>query len=73
LVCVDDGSSDDSLAILNELAEADARITVIAQPQNMGKGKAIRTASVHTGREACRPGNKSARVVSIRTYRCISC
>jgi SAM-dependent methyltransferase len=44
LVCVDDGSSDDSLAILRELAEADHRIRVIAQPRNMGKGKAIRTA-----------------------------
>lgn len=44
LVCVDDCSSDDSLSILEELAAADSRITVIAQPQNMGKGKAIRTA-----------------------------
>jgi glycosyltransferase involved in cell wall biosynthesis len=44
LVCVDDCSSDDSLAILNELAENDSRIRVVAQPVNMGKGKAIRTA-----------------------------
>jgi glycosyltransferase involved in cell wall biosynthesis len=44
LVCVDDCSTDDSLATLNELAEADLRIKVIAQPVNMGKGKAIRTA-----------------------------
>ena len=44
LVCVDDGSSDDSLEILRELAETDSRIKVIAQPVNMGKGKAIRTA-----------------------------
>ena len=44
LICVDDGSSDGSLEILQELAAADARITVIAQPENMGKGKAIRTA-----------------------------
>lgn len=44
LVCVDDCSNDDSLAILNELAEKDPRIRVIAQPVNMGKGKAIRTA-----------------------------
>lgn len=44
LICVDDGSSDDSLGILRELAREDARITVIAQPENMGKGRAIRTA-----------------------------
>lgn len=44
LVCVDDCSEDDSLEILNELAEQDSRIRVIAQPINMGKGKAIRTA-----------------------------
>jgi len=44
LVCVDDCSKDNSLAILHELAAADPRITVIVQPVNMGKGKAIRTA-----------------------------
>ncbi|MGD2101298.1 MAG: glycosyltransferase [Acidimicrobiia bacterium] len=44
LVCVDDCSADDSLEILHELAAADPRINVIAQPVNMGKGKAIRTA-----------------------------
>ncbi|MGC2240471.1 MAG: bifunctional glycosyltransferase/class I SAM-dependent methyltransferase [Acidimicrobiia bacterium] len=44
LICVDDCSGDDSLAILHDLAKADSRIKVIAQPVNMGKGKAIRTA-----------------------------
>jgi glycosyltransferase involved in cell wall biosynthesis len=44
LICVDDCSNDDSLQILNELAAEDPRIRVIAQPVNMGKGKAIRTA-----------------------------
>jgi SAM-dependent methyltransferase len=44
LICVDDCSSDNSLAILHELAGADSRIKVIGQPVNMGKGKAIRTA-----------------------------
>jgi len=44
LVCVDDGSSDGSLSILRELAEADPRIVVVAQPRNMGKGAAIRAA-----------------------------
>ena len=47
LVCVDDCSSDNSLKILYELADADPRISVIAQPMNMGKGKAIRTAIEH--------------------------
>jgi glycosyltransferase involved in cell wall biosynthesis len=44
LVCVDDFSTDNSLEILNELATDDQRIMVIAQPRNMGKGRAIRTA-----------------------------
>jgi glycosyltransferase involved in cell wall biosynthesis len=44
LVCVDDCSKDNSLEILWELAENDSRIRVVAQPVNMGKGKAIRTA-----------------------------
>lgn len=44
LICVDDCSADDSLEILSQLAAADPRITVIAQPVNMGKGRAIRTA-----------------------------
>jgi glycosyltransferase involved in cell wall biosynthesis len=47
LVCVDDYSSDDSLEILKEMAAADGRIKVVAQPSNMGKGKAIRTAIEH--------------------------
>jgi glycosyltransferase involved in cell wall biosynthesis len=47
LVCVDDCSQDRSLEILGELAAADSRIRVIAQPVNMGKGKAIRTAIEH--------------------------
>jgi SAM-dependent methyltransferase len=44
LICVDDCSKDSSLGILNELAAADSRIKVVAQPENMGKGRAIRTA-----------------------------
>jgi glycosyltransferase involved in cell wall biosynthesis len=47
LVCVDDHSSDDSLGILRDLASEDERIRVVAQPINMGKGKAIRTAIDH--------------------------
>ena len=44
LICVDDCSTDNSLAVLQELAADDSRITVIAQPTNYGKGRAIRTA-----------------------------
>jgi glycosyltransferase involved in cell wall biosynthesis len=47
LICVDDRSKDNSLEILHELAATDGRIRVIAQPVNMGKGKAIRTAIDH--------------------------
>jgi glycosyltransferase involved in cell wall biosynthesis len=47
LVCVDDASTDRSLSILHELAASDPRIIVVAQPRNMGKGKAIRTAIEH--------------------------
>lgn len=44
LVCVNDGSTDHSLEILQELAATDDRIVVVDQPRNMGKGRAIRTA-----------------------------
>src|SRR5258708_2254069 len=47
LVCVDDGSRDGSPEILDALAANDARIRVIRQPRNMGKGRAIRTAIEH--------------------------
>ncbi len=46
-MAVDDGSSDDSVAILQKLAADDDRIRLIVQPHNMGKGKAIRTAIEH--------------------------
>ena len=44
LVAVDDGSTDRSLEILEELARGDDRIVVIRHPRNRGKGAAIRTA-----------------------------
>ncbi len=47
LVAVDDCSTDSSLDVLKDLAAADSRIKVVAQPVNMGKGKAIRTAIEH--------------------------
>ena len=39
IICVDDGSTDDSLKILNEYAASDKRITVLKQ-QNKGAGAA---------------------------------
>ena len=47
LVCVNDGSTDSSLDVLNQLADVDERIVVVDQPNNLGKGKAIRTAIEH--------------------------
>jgi glycosyltransferase involved in cell wall biosynthesis len=44
LVCVDDGSIDASVTILESLASTDPRIRVFRQPRNMGKGAAIRRA-----------------------------
>ena len=44
LVCVDDGSRDESPRILDALAAEDSRIRVFHQPGNMGKGAAIRRA-----------------------------
>jgi len=44
LICVDDGSRDGSVQILDALAAEDSRIRVFRQPHNMGKGAAIRRA-----------------------------
>lgn len=40
LVCVDDASTDGSLAMLRELAEADGRVKVVARAENGGEGPA---------------------------------
>ena len=42
LLCVDDGSRDGSREILQELASARPQVRVFLQPQNMGKGAALR-------------------------------
>ncbi len=45
LLIVDDGSTDDSLAIAEALAAADARIRVVALPKNAGKARAMNHAA----------------------------
>jgi succinoglycan biosynthesis protein ExoO len=44
IVIVDDGSTDDSLALAYQLAEEDRRVRVIALPANHGKSHAMNTA-----------------------------
>jgi glycosyltransferase involved in cell wall biosynthesis len=48
IVVVDDGSTDDSAAIVEQIAEAHPGVLrLIRQPRNQGKGAAIRTAIEH--------------------------
>lgn len=42
LLCVDDGSTDGSREILDEIAKEHLQVRVFAQPRNMGKGAALR-------------------------------
>ena len=44
LVCVDDGSSDGSWEVLEELARAEPRVIALRHSRNQGKGAALRTA-----------------------------
>src|SRR5271154_2811733 len=41
LVFVDDGSTDDSAALLREIASQDGRVTVVTLPRNAGKSAAL--------------------------------
>lgn len=43
LICVDDGSADESRGILERIAAADPRVRVLVHPTNRGKGAAVRT------------------------------
>ena len=43
LIAVDDGSTDDSTAVLDRLAAEDERIRVLRHERNQGKGAALRT------------------------------
>jgi hypothetical protein len=47
IIAVDDASTDGSWELLQQLANADSRLRAIRQPQNSGKGAAIRTAIQH--------------------------
>ena len=42
LLCVDDGSTDGSRAILEEIQARHPQVRVFLQPHNMGKGAALR-------------------------------
>ncbi len=44
LICINDGSTDATAEILEELKSQDDRIHVITHSFNMGKGRAIRSA-----------------------------
>jgi dolichyl-phosphate beta-glucosyltransferase len=47
ILCVDDGSRDESVAILRRRAAADPRIRLVESTPNRGKGAAIRTGFEH--------------------------
>ncbi|MDR3302030.1 MAG: bifunctional glycosyltransferase family 2/GtrA family protein [Spirochaetaceae bacterium] len=49
LIVVDDKSTDNSLQILEEIAEVNPLIRVLKHERNMGKGAALRTGLIHAG------------------------
>ena len=53
IIVVDDGSKDGTREILQRLAAASPDVRVVMQPQNMGKGAAIRTAIEHARGRIC--------------------
>lgn len=53
IIAVDDGSTDGSAAVLDELAAATPALRVIHHQRNRGKGAAIRTALEHTTGDLC--------------------
>jgi glycosyltransferase involved in cell wall biosynthesis len=53
VIVVDDCSTDGSSDVLQRLAAEDARITLIRQPVNQGKGSALRTAIAQASGDVC--------------------
>lgn len=47
LIVVDDGSADNSVAIVSEMAKTEPRIKLYPQPSNQGKGAALRVGIGH--------------------------
>jgi hypothetical protein len=47
VIVVDDGSTDGTREVLEELADRDPRIVLVCHPQNRGKGAAVRTGIDH--------------------------
>ena len=47
IIFVDDGSSDNTLKIANELAKKDPRLLILNQKTNYGKGKALIVTKKH--------------------------
>ena len=48
LIIVNDGSSDETLAVARELSKRDKRVKLISYSKNMGKGYAVRQGVIHS-------------------------
>lgn len=53
LVCVDDGSTDESWVVLSRIASSDTRVIAVQHPKNRGKGAALRTAIERSSGDIC--------------------
>jgi dolichyl-phosphate beta-glucosyltransferase len=53
IVCVDDGSTDDSPRLLAEAAGRDERVRVFTLPENRGKGAAVRRGMMEARGDVC--------------------